>query len=299
MSGVTRMAPVTAISATKASHRCRPPNHENCHYWRAPVRRRAGFSDSVIDDQREKNSRTVSASAGRRPLRVAVVDSDAYFRRGVVLELARAGWLANALASPEDLQFVEADVVLAADDLGDGSLQRTIDRVRVCSSDAAIVVLAGNPGGVNLAIAANAGVNGYVAKTVSTAELLAALLAAAEGDRPVVLRLDDVLVNESYNQRHRRPPRLQLTARELTILCLLGAGAATPDIAAELQLTADSTRKTISRLFKKLGIRNRAEAAALASRGTFLQYEEDVDAVLARRLRRPPLRAPGQQHFRR
>jgi DNA-binding NarL/FixJ family response regulator len=54
---------------------------------------------------------------------------------------------------------------------------------------------------------------------------------------------------------------LELTDREREILVLLGTGATNREIAARLHLGPDSVKKSATALYRKLGVRNRTEAA--------------------------------------
>jgi two-component system, NarL family, response regulator LiaR len=61
-----------------------------------------------------------------------------------------------------------------------------------------------------------------------------------------------------------RPVRSKLTSREWEILDLLCAGATTARISAELSVSVETVRSHIRNMLKKLGVRSRAEAVALA-----------------------------------
>jgi two-component system response regulator DesR len=56
----------------------------------------------------------------------------------------------------------------------------------------------------------------------------------------------------------------ELSDREREILSLLGTGATNREIAAHLHLGPDSVKKTATGLYRKLGVRNRTEAARRA-----------------------------------
>ena len=55
-----------------------------------------------------------------------------------------------------------------------------------------------------------------------------------------------------------------LTARELEVLGLLGAGKSNPRIAAELVVTVDTVKKHAGHVLDKLGATNRTEAVTRA-----------------------------------
>jgi DNA-binding NarL/FixJ family response regulator len=60
-------------------------------------------------------------------------------------------------------------------------------------------------------------------------------------------------------------PGLDLNDREREILVLLGTGATNREIAARLHLGPDSVKKSATALYRKLGVRNRTEAAQRAA----------------------------------
>ena len=64
------------------------------------------------------------------------------------------------------------------------------------------------------------------------------------------------------NSRSAPPPHL--TPRQVEVLRLLEQGRSTKQIAAELQLSAETVRNHIRRLFQALGVNSRLEAVAAA-----------------------------------
>jgi two-component system response regulator DesR len=101
--------------------------------------------------------------------------------------------------------------------------------------------------------AADAGVAAWLAADATVREITAAVRAAAEGG--------DGGLAPAVGPRDVAPPTPQLTEREAQVLRLLARGATNREIAAELHLGPDAIKKHASAVYRKLGVRNRTEAA--------------------------------------
>src|SRR4029453_17679021 len=60
-----------------------------------------------------------------------------------------------------------------------------------------------------------------------------------------------------------------LTRREAEVLQLIGAGLSNPEIADRLYITRKTVETHVGNLLAKVGLRNRAEAAAFVTRSRF------------------------------
>ena len=101
--------------------------------------------------------------------------------------------------------------------------------------------------------ALEAGASGYLLKDADADEVAAAVRAAHRGelqlDPAVARRLMSSLGVTSY-----REATVQLTARELEVLRLVGAGRANKEIAAELDISERTARTHVSNILRKLGL---------------------------------------------
>ena len=107
------------------------------------------------------------------------------------------------------------------------------------------------------------GVTGYLWKGLSSEALVSALERVAAGD---------VIVSEPRPHTHPlRAPTLSwpfrdrgLTTRESEALALLVAGLRNQEIASAMYVSHDTVKTHLRNVFRKLGVRNRAEAVAVA-----------------------------------
>ncbi len=117
--------------------------------------------------------------------------------------------------------------------------------------------------------ALRAGAAGFILKDTQVADLVAAVLAVAQGDAvlsPAVTRrlLDQVARRLPAAVDRSSGPLAELTRRELDVLRMLAAGLSNAEIAAALVVSEATTKTHVSRVLQKLGLRDRVQAAIFA-----------------------------------
>ena len=136
---------------------------------------------------------------------------------------------------------------------GLGGLEATRRLVRA-HPDAKIVMLSGAGDRDAVAVAISGGARGFLHKTASREELCAAVATALAGDG-----LGDVLGARTASDE---PPAPELTERELQVLNGMAHGRSNAEIGRQLYLSEDTIKTHARRLFRKMGVNDRAQAVA-------------------------------------
>jgi RNA polymerase sigma factor (sigma-70 family) len=106
--------------------------------------------------------------------------------------------------------------------------------------------------------ALKAGALGYLQKSSSRDDLLAAIRTVAQGERS--------LPEEIARRLQDRLGEPEITPREREILTLVTRGNANKEIAATLGISEDTVKQHVSRILMKLKVNDRAQATAEAIR---------------------------------
>jgi len=195
-------------------------------------------------------------------IRVMFVDDHPMLRAGLAVtiegepDMETAGEAAtgeDAVALYRDLR---PDVVLMDLRLPGMAGVEAIRAIRALDANARIIVLTTFDGDEDIYRSLQAGARGYLLKDMLRKELIDAIRAVHAGRSyysPVVAaRLAE------------RVPRQELSARETEILQLVAEGMSNKQIAAQLGLSDGTVRIHLSRIFEKLGVHDRTQAAMQA-----------------------------------
>jgi two-component system, NarL family, response regulator DesR len=187
------------------------------------------------------------------------------------------GALAALLALEEDIEIVaeaaRADEVLpvALDALpdvalldiempgGDGLSAAAALKERLDSCRVIILTTFGRTGYLRRAM--ESGAAGFLLKDAPASELASAIRRVMQGEKVVEPALAATALSEGESP---------LTEREREVLSTSADGATIEDIAARLHLSEGTVRNYLSTAIKKLGVRNRVEAARLAEQKGWL-----------------------------
>jgi two-component system, NarL family, response regulator LiaR len=119
--------------------------------------------------------------------------------------------------------------------------------------------------------AIEAGASGYLLKSAHASEVVAAIIAVANGQ----LVLDPAVARHVLGTRAGGSPREELSARESDVLRLAAAGGRTRDIADEIGVSVRTVEATFTNVFNKLGVSSRTEAIVFAAARGWIRLDRE------------------------
>jgi DNA-binding NarL/FixJ family response regulator len=193
---------------------------------------------------------------GRR-IRVLVVDDHDVVQWGFRLLLERQPWVERCLAAHDTAEALrlarEAKPQVALVDLflGRQSGAELCDDLLEASPETKILLISG-AGRISAGAARAAGASGFVSKDWGAPDVLRAI-------RMVGLGMD-------VFEPEAEPAKVPLSEREREVVSLIAAGSTNREIAEQLFLSPHTVKEYTSGVYRKLGVRNRAEAVKRAQR---------------------------------
>jgi DNA-binding NarL/FixJ family response regulator len=211
-----------------------------------------------------------------KPVKVFLVDDHGLFRAGVRAELdsitdevevvGEAGTVGEAVAG---ISHKKPDVVLLDVHMPDGGGAEVLRRARPDNPEVVFLALSVSDAAEDVIAVIRAGARGYVTKTISSHELVRAVVRVSEGDAVFSPRLAGFVLDAFADRPGAAPisdPELDLlTPRERDVLRLLARGYAYKEIAAELFISVKTVETHVSSVLRKTQLSNRYELSRWAS----------------------------------
>jgi DNA-binding NarL/FixJ family response regulator len=202
---------------------------------------------------------------------VLICDDHRIVREGLrqfVADVPGVDRVATAASGEEVLARYEVEqpdlVLMDVQMPGLGGLEATRRLVR-SHPEARVIMLTAADDRDNVATAVANGATGYLLKDVSREELCAAVAHALAGQDLVAPSLRRAMTERIAAARHT-DPSTNLTERELQVLRGMSQGRSNAEIGRSLYLSEDTVKTHARRLFRKLGVNDRAQAVALGFR---------------------------------
>ncbi|MEN6436696.1 MAG: response regulator transcription factor [Anaerolineaceae bacterium] len=212
--------------------------------------------------------------------RIVIVDDHEVVRIGLRALLAQnsqfevIGEAANAKDALELVSRLNPDIVLMDIRLPGISGIEACEQITRDYPQSKVVMLTSYAEDEMLFNAIRAGASGYVLKQIGGEDLIHALEAVGRGEA-----LLDPAVTQRVFQEVRRAVKEEeasafasLSQQEKHVLSLVSAGRTNREIAKELFLGEGTVRNYVSSILSKLGVSNRAEAAAYAVEHNLKEY---------------------------
>ncbi|AZP22251.1 response regulator transcription factor [Streptomyces aquilus] len=209
------------------------------------------------------------------PLRLLIADDHAVVRAGLRALLEGAADLdvvAEAHSGEQAVRLaleLRPDVVLM--DLrfahGDGGMDgvEAVRRLASAAPGLPVVMLTSYSGRADVVRALEAGARGYVLKAGPPDELFRAVRSAGAGGIGLAAELVGHLVGQVVS------PAAELTRRETEVVRLMADGHSNRSIALSLHLSEATIKTHLIRIYRKLGVDNRAAAVSEAMRRGLLE----------------------------
>jgi len=191
-----------------------------------------------------------------RRLRVLVVDDHDVVQWGFRLLLERQSWVERCLAAGNGTDAVETcrrvrpEVALVDMLLGTESGAEVCEEIRAASPSTRVLLISG-AGVISPFVARSAGASGFISKDWSAVDVVKAVRMVSLGTEVFA----DTAALDS-----------PLSEREQEVLSLIATGSTNKEIAARLHLSPHTVKEHTSGIYRKLGVRNRAEATRQAQR---------------------------------
>ena len=192
-----------------------------------------------------------------RQLRVLIVDDHAVVQWGFKVLLGRQRWVERCVVAsdPEEglatAERLKPHVALVDLFLGERSGAELCEAIRSASPTTKVLLISGI-GWISPQAAKAAGASGFVSKDWSADEVAMAVRMVGKG--------------MTVFGRQEEAPATPLSDREREVLTLIASGATNREIAERLYLSPHTVKEHASALYRKLGVKNRAEATRRAER---------------------------------
>lgn len=206
------------------------------------------------------------------PIHILIVDDHAMVRLALSQAIERnsdlclVGEAANGDKAVSLYRNLRPDVVTMDFKLPDRDGDEVISEIRAEFPDAKVVLLSIFENPESIWRATEAGALGYVSKAAEIEEVVTAIRQVASGTPYFSAGLAEKLA-----QRRKQE---NFSSREIDVLELLVAGRSNKEIVTDLELSISTVKHHLERIFVKLGVSDRTQAATAAVQRGLIRLDE-------------------------
>lgn len=221
-----------------------------------------------------KNNNHAGSVCSHKPIRIFLADDHPLLRIGLKLSLNQnpditvVNEAGNGFKAVQKILDSAPDVVLMDVDMPGLSGVEATRMLRTTFPDMVILVLSNYNDEKYINDAMAAGADGYISKNIGADDLVT-LIKAFYHRQPAV---SPYLVNLSISQPRTEPapdPAGELTVREKQVLLCVTEGKTNKEISSALFISLETVKSHTKSIFRKLGVKNRVEAARTAMQHEF------------------------------
>ena len=179
----------------------------------------------------------------------------------------------NGRSGLQQYKTLSPDVTLLDIRMPDLDGTEVIKQIRAFDEDAKVVMLTSFDDDEYIDASLEAGAMGYVLKSGSDENLVSAIHSAMRGERYLSPKVTDRVVERLMNAKgfgkQTAVSKIEIDPDEREILRLLVEGYSNSEIGEALFMSNTSVKRKLSKIFEKLNVQTRAQAAAEAVRQGF------------------------------
>ena len=214
--------------------------------------------------------------------RVLLVDDHEIVRRGLraVLqeraEIAVVGEAGTVQSGIEEAARLQPDIVVMDLRLPDGSGVEACREIRSQSPDTKVIILTSYADEDALFAAVMAGASGYVLKDLDPDRLQEAIVTVGRGGSLLDPKLATAVLERLRRGGAQHPADDKfstLSPQEDRILGYIGEGLTNREIAEQLSLSEKTIKNYVSKIYAKLHIKRRSQAATIATERRLRKHE--------------------------
>lgn len=204
-------------------------------------------------------------------IRIVIVEDQPICRLGIRSTLEKSTLdqqiLAEAATVAEAIEVLEhygteTDLILLDYMLPDGTGMDVLEAAKRICPNAKIVIFSGEAGGATVKQLMEAGINGFMSKSINSEEIaivLSSVMAGHDYNEEGTIRIGNDLKDDYETMK-------TLTRREMELISLCANGLSTKQIADEMSITPHSVENLKSVVFSKVGVKSTSELILFAFR---------------------------------
>jgi DNA-binding NarL/FixJ family response regulator len=213
--------------------------------------------------------------ASGEPIRVAVVDDEELFRRGLIMQLALeddievVGEAGDGIGATELAESTAPEVMLLDVRMPKRTGVEACVAIKELAPTTLTIMLTASDDEADLYEAVKNGASGYLLKSSSIDEVAHAIRLVADGQSLISPSMATKLLDEFKHMSRAdrdRVPTPRVTARELEVLKLVAQGLHNREIGERLFISENTVKNHVRNILEKLQLHSRMDAVMYAMR---------------------------------